>query len=47
MLKFASRLGEGTSAFVDPHVTVYFVPFGRWGTRGDDAVDMVLEVWYT
>jgi hypothetical protein len=47
MLKFASCLSEGTSALVDPHVAVHFVPLGRWGARGDDAVDMVLEEWST
>jgi hypothetical protein len=43
VLKLASRLGEGTSSFMDPHVAVYFVPL--WGRRAgrNDAVDLVLE----
>lgn len=43
VLKLASRLGEGTSSLVDPHVAVYFVLLrDRWAS-GDDTVDLVLK----
>lgn len=47
MLELASRLGEGASALVDPHVAVDFVLLGHAGGCGNDAVDVVLEKWYS
>ncbi len=44
VLELAPLLGEGADALVNPFVAVYFDLSARFGARGDDAVDLVLQV---